>query len=173
MPLAWPVLNQNQFAMSPVLGMITLDPQPDTIPCQFNPSSALATGMLVAGSPVKLVAFAGAQIVVDGITSASDGPIYGIVEYSKQKNVYVPGDQLNVAAKGNVVYLWANAAINRGTRVGAVVPANTLTPPSVQTDTTSGDYTIGVALGQASAQNNFLRVQIDPGLNAGTVGVSP
>ena len=146
MPLTWPVLNTNQFAQSVVLGKITFDPQPDTIPCQFNPSSALATGMLVAGSPVKLVAFAGPQTIVDGITSASDGPIYGIVEYTKQKNVYVPGDQLNVAAKGNIIDLWSNAAISRGARVGPVVPANTLTPPSVQTDTTSGDYTIGVAL---------------------------
>jgi hypothetical protein len=173
MPLAWPVLNQNQFAQSVVLGMITMDPQPDTIPCQFNPSSALAAGLLVAGAPVKLVNYAGAQIIVDGLTSASDGPIYGVVEYGKQKNVYVPGDQLNVAAKGNIVHLWSNAAIVRGTRVGPVVPANTLTPPSVQTDTTSGDYTIGVALGQVSAQNAFLRVQIDPGLNGGSVGVSP
>ena len=113
-------------------------------------------------------------MIVDVTTSASDGPVFGIVEYSKQKNSYVGGDQLNVAANGNIVHLWTAGAINRGQRVSMTNPSTTANPPTIAADTTNGDYTIGFALGQASAANNFVRVQINPGLNgASTVTISP
>lgn len=176
MALTWPVLNQNQFTQSVTLGMLTQDPQPDTIPCQLNPSSV--SGALCVGAAVKLLPFVGSngQIIVDACTSASDGPVYGVIEYSKQRNFYVPGDQVNVAAEGNIIHLWSNAAITRGQRVSVTNPtAYASAPPAVQNDTTTGDYTIGVALGQAPAQNNFIRVQIRTAFNqaTGVVTVSP
>jgi hypothetical protein len=172
MALTWPVLNQNQFTQGPVLGQLTFDPQPATIPCQLNPSTAAATGTVTAGCAVKLIAYAGPQIIVDVTTSASDGPVYGVIEYSKQKNVYVPGDQFNVAGKGNILHHWANGAINRGQRVSITNPSTVLTPPAVSADVTAGDFTVGFALGQASGQNNFLRIQIDPSLNNTVSGSS-
>lgn len=178
MSLTWPVQNPNQFTQTPMLGMLTMDPQPATIPCQLNPSTTATLGTITNGCAVKLIAYAGSQIIVDLTTSASDGPVYGIIEYTKQKNVYIGGDQINVAAKGNIMHLWANAAINRGQRVSCLNPATTATPPSVTSDVTAGDWTIGFALGQAAAQNNFLRISIDPGLNntisgSSFVSVSP
>ena len=172
MALTWPVLNQNQFTQSPVLGMLTFDPQPDTIPCQLSPSSAAPSGTLTAGVAVKLVAYAGPQIIVDATLSASDGPVYGVIQYTKQKNIYVPGDQVNVAAKGNILHHWANSAINRGQRVSITNPATTATPPAADADTTAGHFTAGIALGQAPGQNAFFKLQIDPALNNTVSGSS-
>ena len=172
MALTWPVLNQNAFTQGPVLGMLTMDPQPDTIPCQLSPSSAAPSGTLTVGVAVKLVAYAGPQIIVDATLNASDGPVYGVIQNTQQKNVYVPGDQVNVAAKGNILFHWANAAINRGQRVAITNPATSATPPSVQADTTAGDFTVGYAIGQAAGQNTFVRIQIDPALNNSVSGSS-
>jgi len=166
-------LNQNQFTQSAVIGQLTMDPQPATIPVQFNPSSSLGTGLMTAGVAVKLVAFVGPQIIVDATLSPSDGPVYGVVEYSKQKNVYVPGDQMNVATKGNIIHLASSAAVNRGARVSVTNPASTANDPTVATDATSGDYTLGYAVGQNSAAG-LIRIAIDPGLNgSSTVTIAP
>jgi hypothetical protein len=174
MSLVWPVINQNQFTQSVALGQLTFDPQPDTIPCQLNPSTAAAAGTVTGGCAVKLINYAGPQVIVDVCTSPSDGPVFGVIEYNKQKSIYVGGDQMNVAGKGNILHLWANAAITRGQRVAITNPATTATPPYVAADTTNGDYTVGFALGQAAGQNNFIKIQVDPGLNgASTVTISP
>src|ERR1019366_6568152 len=104
--MSQPNLNTNQFTQTPVVGMLTFDPQPDTIPVQLNPSSAAIAGTISAGCAVKLVAYAGSQIIVDPTLTASDGPVFGVIEYTKQKNQYVPGDQMNVACDGNILHLW-------------------------------------------------------------------
>lgn len=161
--MAQPVLNQNQFTQSPVLGMLTYDPQPATLPAQINPSTTATAGTITAGCAVKLVAVAGSQMIVDVTTSASDGPVVGVIEYTKQKNVYVGGDQINVACEGNVLHLWTSAAVNRGDRVSVTNPSTTVNPPTVATDTTSGDFTLGFALTQASAANQFIRIMVRPG----------
>lgn len=171
MSLVWPSLDPNQFTQTPVLGMCTIDPQPATIPCQLNPSTTAAAGTVTVGCAVKLVQYAGDQIIVDVTTSASDGPVYGIIEYSRRGNTYVGGDQLQVASKGNILHHWANGVINRGQRVSITNPASTATPPAVSADTTAGDFTVGFAIGYSPAQNNFVKIQVDPGLND-TVGGS-
>lgn len=159
-------LNQNQFTQQPTIGMLTFDPQPDTIPCQLNPSSTSPSASFVAGAAVKLIGFANAgQVIVDTTLSASDGPVYGVIAFSKQKNTYVPGDQLNVAARGNVVFLESGAAVTRGNFVSVTNPAVTTNDPTVSPDTTAGDYVVGAALGQVGASGQMVRIQINPGFN--------
>lgn len=169
-------LNQNQFTQSPTIGMLTFDPQPDTLPAQLNPSSTQPAASFVSGAAVKLVAWAGTgQIIVDTTSSASDGPVFGVIEFSKQKNTYVPGDQINVAARGNTIHLKSSAAIVRGTNVSVTNPAVGTNDPTVATDTTQGDYILGVALGQVGAANQLIKIQVSPGLlgAAGVITVTP
>ena len=166
-------LNQNAFTQGAVIGMLTLDPQPGTVPAQLNPSTTAATGTVTAGCAVKLVSFVGPQIIVDVTTSPSDGPVYGVIEFTKQKNTYVAGDQVNIATKGNIIHLASSAAVTRGQRVSVTNPSVSTNDPTVAADTTSGDYTLGYAVGQNSAAG-LVRVAIDPGLNgASSVTVSP
>jgi hypothetical protein len=156
--------NQNQFTQTPMLGQLTQDPQPNTLVCQINPAG---TAVYVAGQPVVLVDTAGAQFLVDVPAALTNGPVIGVICYSKQKNQYVPGDQVEVAARGNIIFLEASAAIARGTQVAATPTASLTTDPTVATDTTNGHYILGAALGKATAANQLIRVQIAPGVQTG------
>lgn len=169
-------LSQNAFTQTPTIGMLTFDPQPDTLPCQLNPSSSAPAASFVAGAAVKLVAWAGTgQIIVDATLSASDGPVFGVIEFSKQKNKYVVGDQVNIAARGNILHLKSAGAITRGQNVSVTNPSVTTNDPTVANDTTQGDYILGVALGQAAGAGELIRIQVSPGLlgAAGVITVTP
>jgi hypothetical protein len=166
-------LNQNQFNQTAVIGQVAFQPNVDTETCQINPSTSAA--VIVAGCAVKLVSVTGPQLIVDATTSASDGPVYGVIAYNMRKNSYVGGDQVEVACDGNVVFLKSSAAITRGTRVSVTNPTISTNDPTVATDTTALDYTLGVAVGYATAAGQIVRVKISTGLNnsTGTVSVSP
>lgn len=167
--------NQNQTFQTPMLGQLTMDPQPGTIPAQIDPASTFTTGC--AGCAVKLVTKVGPGVVVDFTTSSSDGPVYGIIPYRLKKNTYAAGDFCQVAPRGSVLMLKSSAAIVRGTNVAVTNPLAATNDPLVTTTTTVGDYVAGVALGQAGAANILLKVQVAPGLvqasTEASVGVTP
>ena len=104
-------LNQNQTFQTPILGMVTRDPQPATFPVQINPASTWAR--FVPGTVLKLIATAGPNIVVDAATSASDGPVFGVIPNTLKKNIYLPGDVCQCVGVGGVLLLESGGAINR------------------------------------------------------------
>lgn len=155
------VQNQNQTFQTPMLAMVTMDPQPQTFPAQIDPAS---TAIITAGVAVKLVSKAGTpNIVVDATTSSSDGPIFGVIPFNKRQNTYAAGDTVEVVGQGGVLMLKSSAAIVRGTNVTPTNPAVTTNDPMVATTTTAGDYILGVALGQAAGANELIKVRINPG----------
>lgn len=158
--------NQNQFAITAMLGQVTMDPQPNTLPAQINPSTAAAAGTIVAGTAVKLIAGAGPQILVDVSTGPTDGPVIGVIAYDPRKNSYVGGDLVSVVSTEGIVMLESSAAISRGARVSSTPAADTSSDPTVATDATTGHYPLGTALGQASAAGQLIKVQIKPATTA-------
>lgn len=145
------VLNPNQFAQTPVVGAPDLAFNFNTKSVLIDPESVATK--LVAGQAVKLVAGAVPQILVDQAASA-DKP-FGVIIFSLKKNTYTKGQTVEVACKGNVVYLEAAAAITRGATV-----ENVPTGPTVQTKASGAQ--LGIALDQASAAGDIIRVEIDP-----------
>ena len=158
-------LNQNQLAQTPVIGQVAYQPSVETQTCQIYASSVAAAGTFVAGAAVKLVAQAGPEIIVDLCANAADGPVFGVIAYNPRNNSYVPGDRVEVACELNEVFLLSSAAISRGSRVAVTNPATSASDPTVATDNTNGDYTLGVAISQASGAGQFVRVKVRPAQN--------
>lgn len=153
----------NQFAQSPILGLVDQIPSLNVITAQILTTSA-ATAIQV-GSTVKLVDGTGANIIVDVCSAVTDGPVYGVILFNQKKNTYAPGDRVEIACVGSVLYLKTSAAVARGTKVGTT-PATTTADPTVQAIATAAtDYVTGVALDKATAANQLIRVQIQPSLN--------
>lgn len=167
-------LNQNQTFQSPMLAQVTMDPQPNTISAQIYPSSTAT--VIVAGCAVKLVATTpGIGVIVDVCTSASDGPVYGIIPYNMRKNSYAPSDTVEVVGRNGILMLKSYAAVPRGVAVVVLNPAAATTDPMVQSDLTVGNQIAGVALGHASAGSALIKVQVSPGVVSatGVISVTP
>lgn len=127
------IQSQNALAPSAQLGMMDLKLNFNTIPMQFDP--VLGTGTAVAGQAVKFTttAGAGAPKVVPCTAAADD--LCGFINYNIKDRSFAPGDAMEVSVDGNVMFLWAALAINRGSFVtslpggvaggcnGGVVPA--------------------------------------------------
>ena len=145
------MLNSNQFAQTSVLGSPDLAFNFNTKSVLLDPES-VATKLQV-GQAVKLVAGAVPQILVDQANSA-DVP-FGVIIFSMKKNTYRKGQTVEVACKGNVLYLEAAAAVTRGAAV-----ENVPTGPTVQTKASGAR--LGYALDQASGAGELIRVEIDP-----------
>lgn len=145
------VQNLNQFAQTPGLGSPDLAYNFNTKSVQIDPDS-VATKLQV-GQAVKLVAGASPTIRVDEAASADQA--FGVIIASLKKNTYAAGDTVEVACRGNVLYLEAAAAITRGALVENV-PAG----PTVQTK--AAGAVLGVALDQASGPGQLIRVEIAP-----------
>ena len=165
------VQNQNQFAQTAMLGQVTMDPQPSTIPAQIYSGS---TAVIGAGTAVKLVDVAGPNVVVDATTSATDGPVFGVIPFNLRKNTYAALDAVEVCARGSILMLKSSASIARGTNVSCTNAATAADDPVVQTTTSAGDYILGVCLGHAAAANALVKVLVAPGYitasTAATVG---
>lgn len=158
--------NQNQFQQTAMLGQVTMDPQPNTVPAQILPTTAAVAGTIVAGTAVKLVGGAGPQIIVDVCTGPTDGPVYGFIAYDPRKNSYVGGDIISVVGRDGVMMMKSGAAITRGARVSATPAADLVTDPTVSTDVTATHFQAATALGQAAGAGELIKVQVLPNQTA-------
>lgn len=165
--MAFLTQSMNQFAQTPILGLVDLIPAPNVFNAQINPSSS-ATAIQV-GSAVKLLAGAttASTILVDVCTGPTDGPVYGIIPYNNRKNVYNPGDLCEVAAGSSVLFLKSSAAISRGDKVTTTAATTTADPTVATVATPTTQYVTGVALDVATAANQLIRVEIKPSFNSG------
>ena len=145
------VQNLNQFTQTPGLGSPDLAFNFNTKSVQITPDSV--STKLQVGQAVKLIAGASPTIRVDMAASA-DAP-FGVIIASLKKNTYAAGDTVEVACRGNVIYLEAVAAINRGAEV-----ENVPTGPTVQTK--AAGARLGIALDQASGAGQLIRIEINP-----------
>lgn len=126
-----PTLSQNQFTETPFLGMLDLRYNTDTISVQFDPDGS---GTIVGGQALKWSTVASGVPLVVPSTATSD-VICGFANYDIKTATYNPGDRLEMSMRGNVMFLYAATAINRGVEVtslpsgvaggcnGGVIPA--------------------------------------------------
>lgn len=143
--------NQNQFAPTAVLGA------PD-LAFNFNTKSAIidpesTSTHLQVGQAMKLVAGAVPGLLVD--VAAANEKAFGVIINSLKKNVYTKGQAVEIACRGNVLYLETSAAVSRGDIV-----QNDPTGPTVATLTSGAP--LGLALDQADGAGVLIRVEIDP-----------
>ena len=150
--------NMNQRGMTPILGAVDLIPSPDTVTAQIDPASTFAYFQVT--SAVKLKTGSSGAIFVDAQTGPTDAAVWGVIPLNAQKNKYAAGAIIEVLRSG-YIYLRTSAAVVRGTRV-AMTAATATSDPVVQTDATSGHFTLGIAIDEASAADQLIRVQISP-----------
>ena len=152
--------NQNQFAQTPLLGMLDMTVNPAIMSVKINPASTAA--VLQSGQGFKIVDIAGTEIIVDQITAATD-VVFGVSIYNPRKNLYVAGDTIEIATRGSVIYLETSAAIARGANVQM-----DYTGPTVATRA-STNYRIGKCLDKPAAANVLARILIDPATDTGLI----
>lgn len=115
-----PTVSQNQFTEAPFLGMLDLRYNGDTISVQFDPAGS---GSLVGGQAVKFTtAPAGGVPTVIPCTATSD-VCAGYINYDIKSASYAPGDRMEMSMRGNVMFLYAATAINRGVEVTSLPAA--------------------------------------------------
>lgn len=144
--------NQNQFSQTPTLGMIDMRYPYNTTSVLIDSSQATS---LYAGSPVKLVDSAGGVPKVVGITANTDA-VFGYINYDVKSVAFTAGMPAEVSLAGNVMYLYATAAIARGAKV---VPNNAVTVGGVAAASGSGgENIVGWAYDKATAAGQLIRV---------------
>jgi hypothetical protein len=154
----------NVFNQSPILGQVDMIPSPNVVPAQILSTSS-ATSIQV-GDAVKLVDGTSSTILVDKCTGPTDGPVWGVIGYNNRKNIYVPGDLVEILLSKSYVHLLAGAAINRGAKVTTTASTTTADPTVATVATPSTQYVTGIAVDKI-ASGALGRIEIAPSFNAG------
>lgn len=145
-------LSQNQFAMTVIQGVCTLQLQPNTISCEIDSTSA---GSLVPGQAVTMVDSSnGIPKVVEAAANTDD--IFGFINYNQKNATFSAYDKVEVSIfRGNVMWMTVSAAVARWAKLMIVVSGSKVATATV------GKTVIGRALDKASANNDLIRVFID------------
>ncbi len=151
-------LNINQFAQTPIQGMLDLHFNGQTISAQLDSTSA---GSLLPGQAVKVVDSAGGVPKVVECAADTDD-VFGFINYDIKSKLFNAGDRVELSAmRNNVMYMTASAAIARNAKVMVVIAST-----KVATATT-GKTIIGRAFDKALADGDLIRVTVDlPGTTA-------
>lgn len=146
-----PVLNPNQFGLTPYLGMVDLRYAYNTVSVQIGSTQSTA---LYPGAAVKMVDSAGGVPKVIGCSANSD-EVLGFINYDIKSQTFPAGAGAQISMSGNVIFLYATAAIARGVRVvldlttnGGVKAANG----------SGGERIVGWAFDKAAAAGELIRV---------------
>lgn len=146
-----PTQNPNSFAQSAQVGMIDLMTEPTTISVVVDSTQATA---LYPGMPVKMVDGTSKIPTVIGCSADTD-QVLGFINYNVKNRSFVAGDTMEISMNGNVMYLYASAAIARGAQVCVTTAAQSSVGPLVSTA-----RIVGWAVDKASAQGALIRVFI-------------
>lgn len=150
--------NMNQFRQTATVGMLDLqtNPNPAVMTVRHN-SEATSTNRIVPGEGVKLVDLGaddpGGVPFVDKRALDADG-IKGVQILNPKTNSVAPGEVMEIAGQGAVIFMEASAAIAREALVALVIA----TAGQVVTRTT--EEILGLALDKAFAAGDLIRVEI-------------
>lgn len=148
-----PVLSQNQFELSPFLGVVDMAYNYNTKAMQIDSSQS---GSIQAGCAVKRVDVAGGVPKVIACSANSDSCI-GFINFDVKTKAFVAGSMCEVSQDGNVIYLYATGAV----AAGAQVTLDVSTQGGVaQLVGSSGASIVGYALDKAAAAGALIRVQL-------------
>lgn len=143
----------NQFVIAPFLGMTDLRMNTNTVAVQIDASEA---GTLYAGSAVKIYDSAGGVPKVVKCAANSDD-VFGFINFDIKSKQFVAGDKCEISQSGNVMYLYATAAIARG----AQVQLDLSSPGGVAPKTgSSGADLVGYAFDKATVAGDLIRVRL-------------
>jgi hypothetical protein len=146
-------LNPNQFAQTPIVGMIDLRFDYDTVSVLIDVSQATP---LYAGMAVKVVQSSDGVPKVVGCAADSDN-VFGFINFDIKTIQYVAGNAAEISQAGNVMYLYATGAILRGTQVTLDL---TTGGGIAQATGSSGNSIVGWAFDQAAAAGALIRVKL-------------
>lgn len=144
------LINPNQFAPLPTVGMCLNPASGQRIEAEFYNTTANAT--LTVGTPCKFVAgVSNVNVNVAAITANTEAPTAGVLIYdSSKRNVYVSGQYVTLARVGSIVLLTASAAVTAN-QLLSITPAGTVAPSA------AGQNVVGIAMNSA-AQNEAVKV---------------
>lgn len=143
-----PTQNINAFTQSPQLGMIDLRFDYNTVAVEIDSSQATT---LYAGAAVKMVDSADGVPKVIGCAANSD-EVLGFINFDIKTVGFVAGAAAEISMAGNVMYLYATAAIARGVRV---VLALTTNGGVAAANASGGEDIVGWAYDKAAAGDLF------------------
>lgn len=143
-----PVQNINAFAQSPQLGMIDMRFDYNTIPVQIDASQATA---LYAGAAVKMVDSADGVPKVVGCAANAD-EVLGFINFDIKTVSFAAGAAAEISMAGNVIYLYATAAIARGAKCALDLTTNGGVGP---VSGSGGEDIVGWAFDKASTGSLF------------------
>lgn len=102
-------LSQNQFAQSPIVGVVDMKVGPTNVIAAQVDSSVVSS--ILPGQGVKIVASTAGGIPKVAPVSANNDPAIGFAAFNVKDLQYVAGQNLEVALWGTVIWCWATAAI--------------------------------------------------------------
>lgn len=106
-----PSLSQNQFAQQPLVGLVDMKVGPTNIlGCQVSIS---ASANIIPGQAVKIVANTNGGVPQVVACTGKADPAFGIAVFNMKDIVYKPGQALEVALFGTVVWQYATGAITQ------------------------------------------------------------
>jgi hypothetical protein len=144
--------SQNAFAQSNQVGALDLRFNGNTVAVQID---ATETAELVPGQAVKMYDSTGGVPKVVAC-SADDDEVLGFINYNQKDVSYGAGDACEISMKGNVMWLYATAAIARG----AQVVVDLTTKGGVAPLSAGGSRIVGWAIDKA-AIGTLIRVMIE------------
>lgn len=147
-----PEQSQNQFAQAMYLGVLDQLYSYNTKAAMIDVSQ---TGLTYPGAAVKLVDSAGGPPKVIKCTAVTD-VVFGFVNYNIKNPGFVAGQPAEISQAGNVMYLYATAAIARGAKLMLDLSTN----GGVITASGSGATIVGWAYDKATAVGQLIRVQL-------------
>lgn len=144
-------LNINSFAQSPTLGQVDLRFPYNSVSVLVDASQV---GSLYQGGAVKMVDSADGVPKVIGCSADADECL-GFINYDQKTVAFVAGSPAEISMSGNVMYLYASAAIARGAQVQLSVVSPGSVAPVVAS---SGADIVGWAYDKATAAGQLIRV---------------
>ena len=157
--------NINQFKQGKAVGDLDLNyfGGEARISCRYNPE-ATSTDRLVAGESVLLKDLGADDVagppIIDKRASEHTSTIFGTVVRSLKQSSFAPGDIVEIAVSGAVMFLKASGALNRGVAVTPVL-ATSGSVKAVSTKTHYGitlDKIADAGIGRVLIQANGVAV---------------
>jgi len=149
------LINVNQFAPLPQVGMCLNPSHGQRIEAEYYP--ATATNTLTICAPCKFVAGENnANNCVDIISADTELPTAGVLIYdSSKRNVYAKHQYVTLARVGSIVLLKASAAITANATV-TIAPDGTVAPSA------AGKAVIGIAMNSAAKDDPVRVLFVEP-----------
>lgn len=145
-------LSPNQFSQTTVRGVLDLAYNSNTRSVEIDVSE---TEVLWPGCPVKIVDSAGGVPKVIACTADTDN-VLGFINYNIKNATFAAGQMCEISLAGNVMWLYATAAIARGAHVALDIINNGVKPVSGS----GGEDIVGWAYDKAAAAGELIRVNL-------------